>query len=211
MIITLVQIEINLQNVLLDAGLLDLSENRNNFDWKSPFVRTMWHRSRIRFTHVHVSRGEAIIINSKLLSRSIDRLTERPWLSRRWRIGTTRVPHFSDAGQIGHAGELISANHRHAPRRRDSPEKSVCGIVDTYDRHATHDEPELKLRRRNSRITWPCSGPWNVLSTRSSVTGGWECRWWIRWVKDVFLKMKNRNSVQNALAMNVFRANLLIS
>lgn len=159
----------------------------------------MTPRRRIRFTHVRVSRGEASGTDHYkfqaivTIDRSIDRAD--PDCPRAWRIGSIRVPHFSDAGQIGYAGELISANHRHAPRRRDSPEKSVCGIVDTYDTHATHDEPELKLRRRNSRITWPCSDPWNVLSIRSSVTGGWECRWWIRWVKDAFLKIQMKNSV----------------
>jgi len=45
------------------------------------------------------------------------------------------ISHFSDAGQIGYAGELISANHRHAPA------KSMRGMDDTYDTHATHDEP----------------------------------------------------------------------
>jgi len=83
-----------------------------------------------------------IIINTKLLSRSIGRPNDPDRLER---IRTIRVPHFSDAGQIGYASELISANHRHASRRCDSPAKSVRGMVDTYDMHAMHDESELKL------------------------------------------------------------------
>jgi len=110
------------------------------------------------------------------IDRSDDRATLR-FNPERERIGTIHVPYFSDAGQIGYASELISTNHRHASHRCDSSAKSVRRMVDTYDTHAVHDEPELKLRRRNRRITRPCS----VKCVKHSIIGHGRMRiWWIR-------------------------------